>query len=266
MKKIFVLAACAFVLASCAFTFGNGVNVIGYSEEGGDFTEERSVGIFDEFKAEGPFNTYFVQSDTYKVVIDGKEEFVQKVITELKDNDLTIKLEKGTYKDLILKVTVYAPDIEEACTAGSGNLIDKEGHVSTKDIDYRTAGSGDLILANIQVKDLDVATAGSGNIYIDGATCEDLEIRSSGSGDSTLKDVKVKGDFEYSSAGSGDLKTENLIVNGDVNAKTSGSGDLNLNGKCHDLNVKSSGSGDIRGNFEYNKLSSSISGSGKINL
>ena len=266
MKKIFLLAAGAMMLASCAFNFSEGVKCIGYTEEGADFSEERMVGVFDEFKAEGPFNVYFCQSDTYKVVIDGKEEFVAKTIAEVKDEELTIKLEPGTYKNLILKVTVYAPEIEKAATYSSGNLIDKEGHTSQEGIEYRSSGSGDIILANVSAEDLDIITSGSGDIYVDGARCEDLEVKTSGSGDATLQNVEAGGSFEFTSAGSGDLKTDNIQVKGDINAKSSGSGNIRLNGSCRDINVKCSGSGSVTGNLEYRHLSSSMSGSGKINL
>lgn len=244
MKRIIALLAGTMMLASCMINFG-GTNVMGYTEEGCDFSQERPMAAFDEINVAGAFNVYYIQSDESKVLVEGKEEFVEKVITELNDEALTIKLEPGTYHNLVLKVTVYSPEVDEINVAGSGDFFDVAGHTSRSSIEYRLAGSGDLTLAALSTKDdLEIDLAGSGDVRADGIVCKDLEIRL---------------------AGSGDIRIDATVEN-DIDARINGSGDITLNGSCDKAELKISGSGDMRGNLSYKKISTSCNGSGRISL
>ena len=77
MKKIFIILTAAFIACCCTIniSFGDGVSVTGgCTEEGIDFSEERTVSGFDSFKAAGPFNVYYVQAPEQKVLVDSSIE------------------------------------------------------------------------------------------------------------------------------------------------------------------------------------------------
>lgn len=218
---------------------------MGYTEEGCDFSQERPMAMFNEINVSGPFNVYYVQSSESKVLVEGKEEFVEKVVTELKGDDLHIKLEPGRYTNLVLKVTVYSPVADEIHIAGSGDFFDVAGHSSKDDIEYKSAGSGDLVLASIETReDIDIASAGSGDVRAEGIKCHDLDISIAGSGDVRM-DAEVRNELE---------------------ASISGSGSMTLNGSCDKAELKIAGSGDIGGNLSYKRISTSCSGSGRVSL
>lgn len=230
MKKIFPALACAMLLngsallCSCNFhiPLGNGIQVKGYSEEGIDFSEERDVKYFDSFRTDGPINVYYVKSDKRKVIVEGKEEFVKHAITSVKDETLIIELEKGKYTNLVLRVIVCAPDIEEMTTNGSGNIVAKD--VTGKDLSFITRGSGDIIIENVsQCKDLEAETLGSGDIYI--------------------KSAQVSNDIELHTAGSGDIQVNGSCYK--IEAKTMGSGDITGKLQYSKIEKKVYGSGKI---------------------
>lgn len=274
------------MITSCMINYG-GVTVNGYTEEGCDASQERQMPAFTSIRTSGPFNVYYFQSDESKVLIEGKEEFLDKVITEIKDGDeLSVKLEKGKYSNLVLKVTIFSPVADEINNSGSGNFTDIAGHVSNDDIEFSAAGSGDLFLANITSKDdIDVASAGSGNVFAEQIECKDFDLALAGSGDATIKGVKannvdaavagsgnikaedaeINRDAEFTSSGSGDIKV-NANIGGDLEVKLSGSGNATLDGTCNNLDVRISGSGDVKGNLSYNKITTKCTGSGKVKL
>lgn len=265
MKRISALIASAIMLASCMINFG-GTTVTGYTEEGCDFSEVRQMPMFDAINVAGPVNVYYVQSNESKVLVEGKEEFVGKVITEIKDEDLDIDLEPGTYRNLVLKITVYAPIVDEFRVSGSGNLSDISGHTSKDDIEYKTSGSGDLILAGISTSDdIEIQSTGSGDVYAENISCKGLSAKFSGSGDMKMTGAVVKNDAEISVSGSGDVRMDAEIGN-DLEARINGSGDMKLNGSCNKADLKITGSGDMSGNLNYKKITTSCSGSGRINL
>jgi len=207
MKKVLVAVfAAALMCSSCHFNFLNadGISVVSYTDEGGDYTETRTPGRFDEIHSYGPFNVYFIQSQESKVVVEGYKEFVDKVTTEVKDDELTISLEKGKYNHLVLKVTVYAPDVEEITMAGSGDI--SIGTLTAKEVEISFSGSGNGRIEKADVAGkLELSISGSGNIVVNGKAGS-VEARISGSGN-------IGGKLEY----------------GSISKHKSGSGNINFN-------------------------------------
>lgn len=293
MKKIIVLLAAAMMLLnSCVISYNRSTVVGSYSENGGDYVEEISkLGRFHEIEAHGPFNVHFIQSDTDKVLLEGTEESVKAVMVDVTDDKLVLRLENGIYKNLILKVTVYAPSVTEFCSAGSGDIYDCDGHDEGKnDVEYICNGSGDLFVLNLKCGDLEGHSNGSGDMSIRSVCCDDLEIGSNGSGDVTLEDITARGAIDMNSNGSGSMRAERITnsdsdadlslttrgsgdaildevnIKGDIDLKTSGSGSITVNGSCNDARASTHGSGSIRGGLKYNNLRQSRQGSGSIRL
>jgi len=268
MKKVLVgILAAIMMCSSCHFNFSNagGVSFASYSEEGGDYTETRTPGFFDEIHSYGPFNVYYIQSADSKVVIEGGKEFVDKLKTEVKDGDLTLSLEKGSYNRLVLKVTVYAPDVEEIILAGSGDLFDMEGHTSNDDIKYTNAGSGNINVGDIKCKDFEARVAGSGDVKVGSIVAKDAEFKTSGSAKVVVENITAE-NVEMSFSGSGNGRIDNAEIAGELELSISGSGNIVVNGKAGRVEAKISGSGNIGGNLSFGSLSTHKSGSGNINF
>lgn len=254
MKKIFTSILIALIATSCMFAgegkgiriFKNsGVTVVGNcTEKGIDFSEFRNMDSFDRLAISGPFNVYYVQSDESKVLVEGRKEDVEKLITKVSGSTLTVKLQDGRYNSLVLRVTVYSPDIVSVSKSGSGNFIDDKGHKSNSDLSYSSSGSGIFKIGVINCGDFDFSISGSGRIEAESLKCKDASFRISGSGN---------------------VDIENFYADGDVDLRISGSGRMELNGEVTGVvDASISGSGNISGKLATGGLESHISGSGSV--
>lgn len=234
MRKI-CFALFVLLAASCSICNGSGVNITGsYSEEGIDFSEERTPGTFERVATSGPFNVYFVQSPESKVLVEGKKDFVGKLQTSTEDKVLKIKLEDGTYHDLVLRVTVYSPVISGISAAGSGDITVKHGITIPDDLSINTSGTADTTLDELICNNFNYSSAGCGDLYI--------------------KSLKTAGNVSCNTAGCADIKIENAEIEGDLNIKSAGTGDQEVNGYCNTFSVKNAGTGEFKGNIECKKI------------
>ena len=287
MKKLLVLLAAGLLAASCIFNFGGGfVSIGGCTEEGIDYTEIREVGAFDAISHSLPCKLYFSQADKQEVRVESTEEFAGKVITEVENGTLKLKMEEGRYPKLILRVVISSPDIESLQTHGSGDIV-HEGTLRVKgDLTVKTHGSGDIRMGTVEAKAFTAHGSGSGDIRLEGVSSADFSASVSGSGDLNFARVDCAG-FKVSTAGSGDISVGNLTakgkaeartsgsgtirlsavaVDGDMELKTVGSGDITVNGSCHDVQASTTGSGDITGNLSFGHIDARSTGSGRVRL
>lgn len=217
MKKFMLLAA-AMILCSCL------TNSAWAGKKDTKVSEERKVAYFESFAAAGSFDVRFIQSDVQKVIVEGKEEFVKKLRTEVKGKTLILKMEKGNYHNLVLNVTVYAPMIDGIDICGSGDVLSDKIIVPGKELEFSVSGSGDITVNEIQCEELDIEIAGSGDVKVGKAT--------------------VDKEIELSVSGSGDI-----AINGQchkVEATVAGSGDISGNLKYAEIKKRVAGSGSIR--------------------
>lgn len=252
-KHILAFCAALFLATGCfcgtiVFKDGDGTIIVGtYSETGGDWSEERQVEGFMSIESEAPFNVHFIQADTPRVLVEGMKEFVDKVVTKVVDGKLVISLENGKYTNLVLKVTVWAPDIREFYNTGSGDMF----------IDGSFNALGDLAFHS----------TGSGNFNVQETFCGSLSVSSKGSGDFEAEMVNVNGNASFETSGSGDMAVKQVHVLGDLNLLSTGSGDVMLaEAACEILSAKTSGSGDFKaGKIDViGSASFASSGSGDI--
>lgn len=251
--------------SSCIFNMGT--TVYSYTEKGADESEERRPGDFTQIEASSVFNVYYVNSKECSVKIEGKQEYIDKVISEVNGGVLTLKLEPGTYQELILRVTVFSPTLEGIKLKGSGNFKDLSGMIDAGSMSLSTMGSGDMVLGNINCESVEASSAGSGDILISGLKCSgDCSVRTAGSGDVSVNLLTVDGSFVAKTAGSGDINIQMAFVKGGTSLISNGSGDIEVNGTCGEVNASSHGSGDISGRLTHTSLYTETKGSGDIRL
>ena len=267
MKYILLLVLGCLLAASCVFQVNNGATFVGFcTEDGIDYTEVREVGNFNALSSGLPCNVYFSQSDKQEVRVETTEELAPKVLTTVEDGTLKLKLEKGNYPKLILRVVITVPDIESIAIRGSGNLIHEGSLQVSKDLNVKVSGSGDIQMGDIVCKAFEARTSGSGDISFGSIGCTDFSGAVNGSGNIDINTLTASGNGSAHVSGSGDIRLRKVSVDGDMDLKTIGSGDITVNGSCHDVTASSSGSGDISGNLSHAGMRVSTSGSGDINL
>lgn len=215
MKKILLIT---FVLTiSINTTFAN--------------TIKRKVEKFDQISLRIDASLFYEQGNKQKIEIKASEQTLEKIITEVKDGKLIIRLKledrwfnRKKIGPVIIKIT--SPDITGLSIAGSGDII-AENAIYSDIMHLNITGSGDIKLSELNCEKLEAVINGSGNIILSGKEkAMNTDISINGSGDFKAKQFKTY----YAKiwiAGSGDCS---LYVRKHIEAKIVGSGDIKYKG------------------------------------
>jgi hypothetical protein len=227
-----MLFTAIFLFHSCTFSQIRG--------EGEMVKQDRNLSEFNKIDFSVSGTIYLTQGTPQKLTVEGQQNILDILETEVKGNTLELKFNKKrvNYKDLKFYITVAK--IDGLNLSGSGNIYCENG-LNTNDLDLSLSGSGEIKLNGLKATKIEADIAGSGNI--------------------TLKGSEAANELEIEIAGSGDVRTEELPVN-EIKISMAGSGSCKVNA-VNKLNVDIAGSGSVlyRGNPQIN---SDVSGSGKV--
>lgn len=204
----------------------------------------RTTSEYDGIKCAGSFDFILIYGEEGKISIEGEENLLEYIITEVKDNNLIIKTQKGidlkTSFNKGIKITIPFKDISEMSLAGSGDLwnIDR---INSENFEVSLSGSGDVIL-DINTNYLKASIAGSGDLTLKGNTTN-LDAKVARSGDLHGFDLKSN-NTDISLAGSGEAKVNSKD---NLKARVAGSGDIVYRGNPK-TDTKVAGSGSITNN------------------
>ncbi len=227
------------VVSAALITSSCNVSVSGESKE-----EKRPVKDFTGVELAVPADVYITQGETYSFIIEGDDEFLEKIKTEVSGKTLRIKTE-GWFnfgwdnQKVIIKITM--PEVERLSVAGSGD-IKAVSPIKAENLVTSISGSGDISISELLVKDLTASISGSGDISLGGnGSAKMATVKVTGSGDVTLNGIAFA-NAEVSISGSGDVY---LVASETLNARVVGSGDIVYSGNPL-VDAKVSGSGRIR--------------------
>lgn len=238
-KSILCLTALLFVSFTQAQSWGN-KKIKG---NGTVKTINRTTSDYDGIKCAGSMDYILVKGNEGQITIEGEENLLEHIITEVKNNNLIVKVKKGIYLksslNKTIKITIPFNDISDVSLAGSGDLW-TEDQIVASNLDVSLAGSGDVVL-NIKTTSVESSLSGSGDITLKGDTTN-LEASVSGSGDFHGFNLESE-NTEVSVAGSGDAE---VVSHGNFKARVAGSGDIVYKGNPKKEDTKVAGSGSIR--------------------
>jgi hypothetical protein len=203
-------------------------------------TVNRTTSNFDGVAVGGSFDVILVKGKEGKITIEGEENVIPYIETEMEGDLLKIRFKKNTNINTTKKltVTVYFENIEKVSLAGSGNLTCNET-IKSKDFAVALGGSGNITL-KVDAKEINSNIAGSGNIELTGTS---NEITCSIAGSGSLKSYDLSTDILNTNiAGSGSVK---ITVKNKIDAKIVGSGSVYYKGNPADIDTKSVGSGSV---------------------
>ena len=202
--------------------------------------EERDVGSFTSVGFAISGELYLTQGSPQKVVIEGNEADLEKVVTEVKNGTLKIKLKPSSHRTKsTIKVWVTAPEINGVAVSGSGKVV-ADGEISSDDFDLAVSGSGDIKFAKLVTDELEIAISGSGDVVMAGGA-DRANIAISGSGDIDAESFEIEY-LEVAISGSGSCRVN---VAEDLDASISGSGRVYYKGRPK-IDAHTSGSGSIK--------------------
>lgn len=238
MKKVAILSVVVAFTISCSGQWGKGIK-----GNGNTVVIDRSVGEYDGIAVAGWFDVDLVNGKEGELTLEGEENLLEYIITEVKNGKLVIKTEKGvnlkpsSWKDGI-RITVPVESIDAISLSGSADIV---GKTTLKASDFKTAmsGSGDITL-DLETESLSASMSGSGDMNLSGNT-DNFEATISGSGDIKAFDL-IADNVEATVSGSADIK---VTANKMLKARVSGSGDISYRGNPKKVDTKTSGSGDI---------------------
>lgn len=236
MKKSILLTALLFCI-SLSYAGGKKINGNGKMT-----TTTRSTSDYDAIACAGSFDYVLVAGTEGKITLEGEENLLQYIITEVKDNKLIIKTENHINlrpsNNKAIKITIPFKDIHSVSLAGSGDLWN-EDVISSTNLEVALSGSGDVVL-NIEASNTVGKVAGSGDLTLKGNTNR-LEAKVAGSGDFHGFNLQAN-HTEVSVAGSGDAE---VVSNESLKARVAGSGDIEYRGNPKTEDTKVAGSGSI---------------------
>ena len=208
--------------------------------------ETRNVRDFDEIQMRIGGKVYITQGDKNEVILEGHEDDLEEIETEVSGGRLVIKSRRERrwkfWGNSSLKVTAYitVKDLRGAYVSGSGDIVSRN-QIKARDFTASISGSGDIAL-DLDSDYVSSKISGSGNIELEGNS-DRAKLSISGSGKYFAEKLIVSGDYEISMSGSG---RGSINVEGDLDVRISGSGKIYYMGKPTSVNSNVSGSGSVR--------------------
>ena len=236
MKKTITLLAFLFV----AITNAQNWDKEKITGNGNLTTISRTTESYDEITVTGSFNVELVSGKEGNITINGDENIINHIITEVEGSTLKIHFEKNksySYNSKLI-ITVPFEEISAVSLTGSGSIQTKDT-INAKPFEINLAGSGDGNY-NVNSTNLNVSLSGSGDLKVTGIT-QNLDAKVAGSGDIDCSKLETQ-NADVNVAGSGDLKV-NCIKN--LTANVAGSGDIHYKNRPETVDKKIVGSGDI---------------------
>jgi hypothetical protein len=221
--------------------------------------ETRDVADFRIVSYALPFDVELVAANSPYVQLEGDQDTIDEVITEVDGDTLHIRKDDRWFdwSDGEVLVTVGYTELSALHMNGSGDAYAQEIHAD--DLHIKISGSAGVEVDRLVSNDVSIAISGSGNVNLNDLEADFMRTDIAGSGD-----VEVSGSVvsqKISIAGSGDYQARDLRTQeADVDIK--GSGDVAV-WALASLAVRIMGSGDIE-YYGEPQLSKRILGSGNI--
>lgn len=225
--------------------------------------EVRNVGTFTKISFRAPGKLYLRQGTPQRVELQGKQEILKEIETDVEGNRLVIGKEGNwTWKwSDNEEITVYitVKDIEGISVSGSGDIIG-ETKIVAGDLDLNVSGSGNMKIEAEASGEIEADVSGSGDLNLKGK-CREFNSDVSGSGKVQMT-MNVAEEADFGISGSGKIEASGTAST--VKASISGSGKvLASNMETNRCEVRISGSGDVEINVK-NEIDANISGSGSV--
>lgn len=236
--RTFLLMLCIIISAS---SFAGGWHTI---KGNGVFkTETREAGDYTSLASGGMINVEIAYGTSKTIRLEGEENLLPYIETEVKDNRLTIKIKEGyTFKtNQAIKIYVSMTTVNAIAQSGSGSIKGEGDFSNNGNTSIAMSGSGSINLKFISFGSLSVRMSGSGNIKLSGKIDNDVDVKQSGSGDANLEDVTCSS-VTVQLSGSGSLR---IHADKALTAQISGSGNVTYSGDAT-VTSKVSGSGRVR--------------------
>jgi hypothetical protein len=205
-------------------------------------TETRTTGTYNAVSLAISANVYITQGAVYELRLNGQENILDEIVTEVEGDRLVIRVRKGVILGNHEPVRVYitAPAVTHLDVSGSGDLF-FDNEWTAVALSTNISGSGNINLALVNTAHFSAKISGSGTIRATSGKATREELTISGSGTIDLRSVEA--DTVYSTiSGSGDTY---VYARNYLDVTISGSGNVWYFG-TPSVNIHISGSGNLK--------------------
>jgi hypothetical protein len=200
------------VLAGCHGHFGN------VTGSGTMKVEKRDVPAFSALNISGAFDVEIVVQKEQSLEIEGDDNLLPLIKTEVKNGVLSINNEKSFSTKKALRVRISVPDLDA----------------------LSTSGASEFTVTNVKNDEFNIEASGAGSIQISGET-KALEVGMSGAVSLDAKDLHAqKVSITTSGASSADV-----YASEELRASVSGAGNVDYYGDPKTVSEDASGAGSI---------------------
>ena len=180
--------------------------------------EKRSVPAFAAVDVSGAYEVEIVVQQEQTLEVEGDDNLLPLIKTEVKNGVLNINNEKGFSTKHRLRVRISVPSLDAVSTSGASNIV----------------------ASNVKSDDFKIDASGAGKMQISGET-KTLEVDISGAGEIDAKDLRAQ---KVSINSSGAAQAD-VYASEELNADVSGAGNVNYYGNPKTVNEDRSGAGSI---------------------
>ncbi len=177
-------------------------------------TEKRTVSSFKSISASGAFEIDVVCQKEVGLEIEGDDNLLPFVKTEVHDDTLYIKPTKNYSAKKPMRIRITVPDVESISASGANGF--NVSDVKNEKIKIETSGASNIVISGETVA-LDLEMSGAGKIDSEKLRATRVSIRLSGAGKATVfaseelnADVSGAGSVTYA----GDPKKVNKNISG----------------------------------------------------
>lgn len=200
------------LLGGCHGHFGN------VTGSGTMKLEKRDVPAFSAVNISGAFDVEIVVQKEQSLEIEGDDNLLPLIKTEVKNGVLSINNEKSFSTKKALRVRISVPDLDA----------------------ISTSGASEFTVTNVKSDEFNIEASGAGSIEISGET-KTLEVGMSGAVNLDAKDLKAqKVNITSSGAASADV-----YASEELRASVSGAGNVDYYGDPKTVSEDASGAGSI---------------------
>lgn len=220
MKKLF-LATFALVLLLASWScsrIGKGVQGSGVRK-----TERREVAAFRSIETTGAFEIQVACQKTAGFEIEGDDNILPLVMTEVHGDVLRIYSEKPYNSSTAISVRISVPDLDRMASTGAGNI--HITNVKNEKLAITSTGAGNIEAAG-ETKYADISSTGAGKIDTDKLRAERAKVSVTGAAHvdvyaSQQLDVTVSGVGQVTYSGNPPVVNKSVSGFGGVDAKPS---------------------------------------------
>jgi hypothetical protein len=237
MNRIFLLLALIVTsLSSCRY-FG-GERVYG---DGNIITQQRSIGTFDGIDVSGAISVQLRIEPTHSVKIEGDQNLLQYIRTEVTNGTLHIYRENGfnvkPTKDMVIYVS--APAIADIEVSGASNVVGKSPLTGDKEMQIHASGASSVEL-DVNVASLISDLSGACTLKLKGRA-EKFSLEASGASTVECIDL-VTEETTLDVSGATDVK---VTSNKQLTIDATGASSVEYRGNAT-INQKSSGASSVK--------------------